>query len=304
MAQMAHIVTKYGMILVNFIEGKQLPFCNTEYDVLLRIVPHQSSSLVELKNSKRIANVGKKDISIGCVCMGNSPKKIESLDDLLAKTTKEKGSLVWLDPTPLPIECLSCIIHKWLEAISPADNAGLGIVIPQSNSFTLSKSNFKAWISTSVGPLRKDLDENVLPVWYPSLNREPNFLEKITHALKPFDVFPIVEFPRVIDYDSEKEIAVHHSMLDRYRTRTRNLIYLNDRSPEEALKTLFGSFEAISRNGKMPRSLLVTPGGTSVSYLTTLLAGVFSGGIFVTPEVETPFPGSNDIWGFAVLKKV
>jgi hypothetical protein len=225
------------------------------------------------------------------------------MNTLLSKTTREGKSLIWLDPTLIPTECISCVLAKWLLCTKPTDNAGLGIIIPKSSLITPSENSVEAWISTPKGPLGKDFNEIHLPVWYPSLNRNPELLEKIANAVNPFDIFPLVEFPEVIDYDSEREIAAHHSMLDRYRTRTRNLIYLNNKGPEEALKTLFGSFEAISRNGRMPRSLLITPGGTSVSYLITLLAGVFSGGIFITPEIETPFPKHRDIWGFAVFKK-
>ena len=303
MVRRPQIITKYGMVLVNFIEGKRLPFSNTKSDIFLRIAPHQSDSLVNMKDTKRVVNVGKKEINVSCLCIGSSQKTTASLDVLMSKMTKEKESLVWLDPTLLPTECLSCIICKWLDRTKASDNIGLGIVIPRSDRVMSSKNDFKVWVSTPSGPLRKDLEENHLPVWYPSLNREPRFLETITSVVKPFDVFPLVEFPEAINYISEREMAAHHSMLDRYRTRTRNLIYLNNRSPEEALKTLSESFEAISRNGKMPRSLLVTPGGTSVSYLITLLAGVFSRGTFITPEMETPFLGSKDMWGFAIFKK-
>jgi hypothetical protein len=303
MVRGAQMITKYGVILVNFIEGKQLPFSNTPSDVLLEIAPHQSDSLVNIKSIKKSANVGQKNINASCVCIENNPKTRNSLDTLFLKSIKEGKSLLWLDPTLIPTECLGCTFAKWLKNTKPTDNISLGVVIPQSDIVSSVKNNFKAWVAMSRGPLKKEFEEIDLPVWYPSLNRKPEFFEKVTSAVKPFDVFPIVEFPRVIDYDSEKEIAAHHFILDRYRTRTRNLIYLNNKSPEEALKTLFGSFKAISRNGKMPRSLLVTPGGTSISYIITLLAGVFSDGTFITPEMETPFPKRMNIWGFAILKK-
>lgn len=303
MVRKAQMTTKFGGVIANFVEGRELPFSSTASDVLLQMVPHQSNSLDKTKIMKKGANVGQKEITASCACIEKNVKKANSLDVLFQKMSKGGNALVWLDPTLMPIECVSYVISKWLDTTRPTDNIGLGIIIPESNNATSWTEDFEAWTSTPSGPLKKSLEANDLLVWYPSLNRSSKFLEKITTAIKPFDIFPIVEFPQVIDYTSEKEIAAHHSLLDSYRTRTRNLIYLNCKSPEEALKTLFESFEAISRNGKMPRSLLVTPGGTSVSYLTTLLAGVFSGGIFITPKMEIPYPELRGIWGFAIFKK-
>jgi hypothetical protein len=295
--------TKHGVILVNFVEGEHLPFSNTSSDILLRVLPHQSDLYTRMENKKKVPRVGQRENDAGCVCIENNLKTLESLDALLSRAAKEGESLVWLDPTLVPTECLSSIFCKWLKNTKPTDNIGLGVIITQSDSAASSKNSFSIWVSSPTGPLKKEPEEIKLPVWYPSLGREPGFLERITSTAKPFDIFPIIEFPQIIDYDNEKEIAAHHSLLDSYRTRTRNLIYLNNRSPEEALRTLFASFEAVSVDGKMPRSLLVTPGGTSLSYLVTLLAAVFSDAIFITPENETPFPRCKDIWGFAIFKK-
>lgn len=303
MVRKAQVATKYGMILVSFIEGKQLPFVSTESDVFLRIVPHQSNFPARTKSARRMTKVGYKEIDTNCTCVERGTQASVSFDTLMSRMVKERRSLLWLDPTLIPTECLASIFTNWLHNTKPTRNLGLGIVIPSSGDTRYKKDNFRAWTPTSSGVLKKEFEEIELPVWYPSLAREPECLREIANAIALFDVFPIVEFPQIVDYTAEREIALHYYMLDQYRTRTRNFIYLNNKSPAEALITLFGSFDAIPRSGKMPRSLVITPGGKPVSYLVTLLAGVFAEGTFITPEMESPYSETRGTWGFAIFKK-
>ena len=304
MVRKAQIITKkHGMILVCFIEGKQLPFVSTESDIFLRIVPHQSDFLVKTKSAKRTTKVGCKEINANCICVEKGTGVSTPFNVVMSTMIKKRRSLLWLDPTLIPTECLASIFANWLHNTKSTTNLGLGIVIPSLENTRSKKDNFRAWVPTSSGFLRKEFEEIQLPVWYPSLAREPECLREIANTIKFFDIFPVVEFPQIIDYAAEREIPFHHYMLDQYRTRTRNFIYLNYNSPAAALITLFGSFEAIPRSGKMPRSLVITPGGKPISYLVTLLAGVFAGGIFITPEMESPYSEARDTWGFAIFKK-
>jgi len=290
------------MILVSFVEGKQSPFVYTKTDIFLRIVPHQSNFPAKIKSLKRTTKVGYKEINANCICIEKVTQG-SLFDVVISRMAKESKSLLWLDPTMIPTECLASIFTNWLINTKSTTNLGLGIVIPSTENTKFKKDNYKAWTPTPSGILRKKFEEIKLPVWYPSLTREPECLKEIANAIKPFDILPVVEFPEIINYAAEREIALHYYMLDQYRTRTRNFIYLNNKSPAEALITLFGSFDAIPRTGKMPRSLVITPGGKPISYLVTLLAGVFAGGIFITPEMESPYPEARDTWGFAIFKK-
>lgn len=303
MVRKAQIITKHGMVLVNFIEGKQLPFISAESDILLRILPHQSNFPVKTKSAKRTTKVGYREINSNCICIEKGTQASIPFDTAMSRMAKKSRSLLWLDPTFIPTECLASIFSKWLYDTKSTTNLGLGIVIPSSENTRSKNDSFRAWTPTSSGVLRKEFKEIELPVWYPSLAREPEFLREIAEAITFFDIFPVVEFPQVISYAAEKGIASHHYVLDQYRTRTRNFIYLNNNSLAEALITLFGSFQALPRSGKMPRSLVITPGGRSISYLVTLLAGVFAGGIFITPERESPYSKARNTWGFAIFKK-
>jgi len=305
MVRKTHIVTKkHGMILVSFIKGKQPPFISTELDILLRIAPHQTNLLDSKKSAKRKTKIGYKEISANCVCVEKEIVRSKSFDDVMAEMIKEGKSIFWLDPTLIPTECLASIFTTWLHKTKSTTNLGLGVIIPFSESTKFKTGNFKTWAPTSSRVLEKRVEEIKLPIWYPSLACDPQYLREIANSITFFDIFPVVEFPQIIDYAAEKEIAAHHYMLDQYRTRTRNFIYLNNNSPTEALITLFESFEAIPRGGKMPRSLVITPGGNPISYLVTLLAGVLAEGIFATAVGERPYSEARDTWGFAILKKV
>jgi hypothetical protein len=304
MVRRANIITKQGdMILASFFEEEQLRFSNPTLERSLLITPHQSTSLVETRKVADKKNSRCKEVNVKCVCIEKNLRQESSFDDTMSTMIRERNSLLWLDPTRIPTECLACVLAKWLRNTKPTDQISLGIMIPLSIKTPHDNGNFKAWVPTPHGPLKKDFEDTELLIWYPSLDRAPKFLQEITNRIKPFDIFPIVEFPQIIDYGKEKKTTLHHQLLDQYRTRTRNFIYLNNKSPEEALKTLFGSFQAISHNGKMPRSLIITPGGEPVTYLVTLLAGIFAGGTFITLEAETPFAEPQGMWGFAVFKK-
>lgn len=289
------------IVLTTFIEGEKLPFPNTTSDILCNLMPHQSC-LVEPKNSIGVPNIFTKSCNVDCICI-TKRTMLPSFDSIIANSTRRKRALVWLDPTSVPTECLACIISLWLERVKPTDNVGLGIIIPDCETNNSTENALKAWVPSSSGPLLKNAVSLKIPVWYPSLRRKHKLLERISDMFTPIEIFPIVDFPRIIGYSAEKEVAIHHQMLDRYRTRTRNFIYLNSGSPEEGLEMLSSSFEAVSRDGKIPRSLLLTPGGTSISYMVTLIAGVLAGATFITTDFETPFQKSDKKFGFALMKK-
>jgi len=297
------MVTKHGMILASFIKKKLLPFSNTTSDFSIRIAPHQSCSPLGAKPVKNARETGSKKVNIDCVCVKKRSKYTESFDETISQISKEGSSLMWLDPTQIPTECLATIFSKWLRNTKPTDNLGLGLIVPSSDNAIPHKDNFGAWTPTSSSHLKRKFTEIKLPVWFPSLTRKPEFLEQVASTIMPFDVFPIVEFPQIISYAAEKEIALHYHVLDHHRTRTRNFVYLNNESPEEAMKTLYESFRVIPRNGKMPRSLVITPGGKPLSCLITLLAGVLAGGTFITPQMESPYSSGQDVWGFGIFKK-
>ena len=291
--------TKRDNIIANFIDGEQLPFQNETSDILYHLMPHQSS----LKGFKSYLppTVIKKRANVDCICI-KKHTVLPSLDTILDESVKSKRGLIWIDPTSVPTECLASIISLWLEKVRPTDNVGLGIAIPNCEiNYSVEKA-LRVWAPSSSGPVVKDLDSLKIPVWYPSLGRNFASLQSISDQFTPIEIFPIVDFPRVISYSAEKELASHHQMLDRYRTRTRNFIYLNTVCPEEGLEMLSKSFEAVSRDGKVPRSLLLTPGGTSISYIVMLIAGVLARATFITPELEVPFHDSKQL-GFALIKK-
>ena len=289
------------IITTNFIEGDKLPFSNLTSDTLYNLMPHQSC-LEKPNHSIGVPSSLIKASNVDCICI-KKHSILPSFDSIVVDSIKRRRALIWVDPSLVPTECLACIICLWLEKVRPSDNVGLGIIIPDCEVINPVGKDLKAWVPSSSGPLIKDATSLKIPVWYPSLRRNHKLLEKISDTFKPIEIFPIVDFPRIIGYAAEKEIAIHHQMLDRYRTRTRNFIYLNSGSPEEGLDMLSKSLEAVSRDGKMPRSLLLTPGGTSISYLVSLIAGVLSDATFIIPDHEIPFHKSDRKLGFALMKK-
>jgi len=301
MVRKRQMKTKHGIVLTSIIRTQELPFQNMPNDLILTVAPHQFA--FNSKKRLRRPKVGRRTIDADCVCVNGSTQ--ESLNVILSASAKNTNSMIWLDPAQIPTKCLATILTKWLWKVPITANIGLGLIISLSESdvSNVNKGDFEAWAGSIEGTIEKKISDITRPIWYPSLSRETRFLEAITEELEPFDIFPVVDFPKIIDYATERELAAHQHLLDHNRSRTRNFIYLNTESPEESLISLFESFQAIPRKGMTPRSLVITPGVASISYLISLLAGIFAEGIFITSRREIPCIKNENLWGFAVFKK-
>jgi len=273
------------------------PF-NSAYQNLVKVRPHQTISLDEPNKEYKQPKLNCKFSEVDCYCSDKSSSEIfEGLIDPTGLTP----TLIWLDPCKLKNECLAYFIFNWKQQIDATQNVALGIIVPKVNNPKDSKSPYKLWRIGSTGPLYDiNLDE---PTWYPSLARDNDSLEKAAKELDPYDIFPLVEFPNVVIQPGERALTDHYSLLENYRTRTRNIINLDVSSPCHAFRQLYTTIRALPKFGPSIIQPVVTPGGTPNGYLTVLLAGVLAESCFFTPKDEIPMSSNNEIQGIIIVEK-
>lgn len=267
---------------------------NTKLQKRLVVSPHQITTLVN-NNGYKPPKIKCDVHEIDCWCSSKT-----SIFDEIVEDSKGGSVLIWLDPTKLTNEALGYIIYNWKQKIKATQNIAIGIIVPKVTETETVDSEFFTWKINSTGA-RYDLSlEN--PVWYPSLERKSTALENAAAKLKPYDTFPLIEFPKIVTEYGEESLTNHAKLLEKYRTRTRNFIYLDVDSPCQAFNQLSGTFVSLPR-GRSFIQPVVTPGGNPKGYLSALLAGVISESYFFTPMQEIPMNSNNEIQGIIVLEK-
>jgi hypothetical protein len=210
-------------------------------------------------------------------------------------------TLLWLDPRFLKTECFASLIAIWKEQWVASQNVALGIVVPEGDTNQTDGAPYYLW---KVGISGISYADNLkVPVWYPSLARESKALYEASVDLDPYDVFPLVEFPNPSIRWGERIVTDHFRMLEQFRTRTRNFIYLNASCPDQAFEQFYGTLRAIPRTGSSVLEPTVTPGGSTNGFLTALLSGVLAESHFLTPKEEIPMNSNAKIQGIMILRK-
>lgn len=284
-------------ITLHYLDCSEPPF-NKANQQFLKIRPHQIITLTETNNNYRAPSFFKNIKTIDCYCSkGNNSKIYNQLIDSSGLTP----TLLWLDPCNLKNECLAFLIKHWQHNIDAKKNVAIGIPVPKNGSTQSDENQYNLWRMDATGPIyNQKLEE---PTWYPSLARKTECLEEAAHALNPYDVFPLVEFPKIVIESGEISLTDHYSLLENFRTRTRNFIYFDVSSPSHAFKQFFNTLQALPKYGSSLIQPVITPGGTSLGYLTALLAGILSDSYFYTPKDEIPMGSNNEIQGIMIVEK-
>jgi hypothetical protein len=269
---------------------------NTSLQKRIVIRPHQIKKLHESNIRYKPPKIDCPSQEIDCYCSGVS----NFFQDLI-DSSGTTPLLLWLDPCSLTNESLAYFIFNWKQQITATQKVAIAIIVPRGNTIQKPETEYELWRMDTSGPLYGIQLEN--PTWYPSLERNRESLEKSADQLDPYDIFPLVEFPTIVTQSGEFSLTNHAFMLEKFRTRTRNFIYLDIFSPCQAFNQLCGTIGALPKFGASIIQPVITPGGNTNGYLTALLSGVIAESSFFTPKEEIPMPSNNEIQGIIILEK-
>ena len=283
-------------IELDYIDSYKPPFSQKTSEKRILFHPHQTISILKpnyiYKPIKFTGNI----LRVNCVCQNN---KFNIIDNIINKELLQ-DTLLWLDPRTLQTECFASIIYNWLKSHNPQKNISLGIIVSKNESIC-KKEKFSLWTPSLSGAIKKKKPK--YSVWYPSLARNYQALLKASKYLDPYDVYPLLDFSKIIVQSGEKELTNHSDMLENTGTRTRHFIYLNSLHPKKSFEKLYNTFIAMPRSGPLITHPTLTPGGLNVNFLVTLLAGVLSESYFLTPSNEIPMDNNEEIGGIIILRK-
>jgi hypothetical protein len=273
------------------------PFDRSINEMRILVSPHQTKSLDSPQNNYKPLNFSCKTLEIDCACLQKSPKLFDSaVDDFSGNPT-----LLWIDPAGLPTECIASIVANWRD-IAVGKNIAIGIVIPEGDTLQKISEPYELWKADAFGFAYAS--KSSTPVWwYPSLSRNSQSLEHACAELDPYDVFPLVEFPNRSIQWGERIVTDHYYMLEMSRTRTRNFIYLDSLCPDQAFNQFYGTLRAIPNPSSLISRPVLTPGGSTNGFMTTLIAGALTQAYFLTPKNEIPINSNAKTQGIMILRK-
>jgi hypothetical protein len=258
--------------------------------------PHHTKSIDRKQPEYHPLSPKRSVLEIDCSCLGNDFS--DTISDL---NSSAHPTLLWLDPQLMATECLAAFVNSWKENSNATSKIALAILVPKGCTSQKAKVLFEPWrIEGSKLSYNSVLNE---PVWYPSLARNVKSLQDAAAYLHPYDVFPLVEFPEFLVEWGEETVANHYSMLEQFRTRTRNFIYIDMSHPDRAFLQFYATLNALRQSGTSVFQPVITPGGDITTFLITLLAGVLAGAYFLTPKVEIPINTKTDANGVMILRK-
>lgn len=273
------------------------PFERSKSEVKIVVRPHQTKSMDNPGNKYRPLDLDCQTEEIDCACLNKDFPKI--LDEII-DGSGIRPTLLWLDPRFLQTECLASLVINWKEHLVATQNVAVGIIVPEGIANQKLDAPYCLWKVDASGFSHADsLD---VPVWYPALARDGKSLYNASRDLDPYDVFPLVEFPDPAIQWGERVITDHYLMLEQFRTRTRNFIYLDASCPDQAFEQFYGTLKTIptSRSSVQP---VITPGGSTNGFLTALLSGVLAESYFLTPLKEIPIKSNAKAQGIMILRK-
>jgi hypothetical protein len=274
-------------------------FKRSDFERILSFKPHHVRSLARIDSEYKSLNPKNVQImEINCSC----------LDDEIAKVINEVSSLayptlLWLDPQLLMTECIAAVVNTWKDNSSATNKVALAITIPEGSTLQSKTGLFEPWKIRGSKHIYCDINDLNEPVWYPSLARDPGSLNDAAAILNPYDVFPLVEFSEFSIEWGEKMVTNHYSMLEQYRTRTRNFIYVDVSHPDRAFQQFYGTLKAIRLNGAAVFQPVLTPGGDASVFLATVIAGVLAEAYFLAPREEIPINSPKEAKGVMILRK-
>lgn len=274
------------------------PFTLSQNESNILISPHQTFTLGRIGRFKVSAN-GRKNKEINCTCLRGAKS---TLLDEIAEDVGSKQTLIWVDPSDIPTECLASFIMNWKEQVFGGKNIDLAITVPDGDITENKVSSYHLWSADSFG--FSDQPKPEAPIWFPHLARDQQALELASSELNPYDVFPLVEFPYPCMQWGERSITEHYQMLEQFRTRTRNFMYINSFCPDQAFNQFYDTLTAMKRSTSTSSAKsVITPGGSTKCHLTALLAGTLAESYFLTPEMEIPIKQNGNGLGIIVLRK-
>lgn len=283
---------------MDYLEGFQPPFIQSTHNKRIVLRPHQAKSIVKPTFEYQPLELKCPIEEIDCICL----KKSRSIAfSQLIDPSGTSPTLLWIDPRFLKTECLAWLIKNWERNIKATQNVALGIAIPKKKTDQKLNVTYELWKTEISGP---SYGVHVVePIWYPSLARNSGSLQKASEDLNPYDVFPLVEFYDIAVQAGEKALTDHRYLLEHFRTRTRNFIYLDVLRPDQAFHRFYGTIRALPRTGTPVFHRVITPGGSASGFLTALLSAVLADTCLMTPREETPFNANTEIQGIMLLRK-
>ncbi len=295
--------SRFHSLEVEFVHGKQPPWENVTGDALYLLAPHQREQTVPQLPEQLGPKGGLEIRTAACVCGPASDTHSPRIDTIL-KETKHTMSLstIWIDPRGIPGACLSRVFGQAVDHHLSTPNATLGIVVPEVSNMNSKEGTPKEETDNSL-PAEEVAWRKV--VWYPSMSLHKASLQSTLESIEPMDIFPIVECPSddTLQPDFDTPLLEHMEMLEDQRVRTEKVIYIRSDRPNDTYGLLRKSFESLEIGESIPRTPVVTLGGTGPSLLAMVLATVTSGAK-AFPAGGILFPRhQNDIWGYAVIRR-
>lgn len=278
----------------DYIKGTNLPF-SFENVLQLSLQPHQGS-LLQITGELEIAHLGCETNSTKCTCTkGLGIKQVEIFPN-------ERVGLFLVDPISLPIECISNLLLEWKRKSQNEPNIGLGIIVRgravdlvPSLSFSLFREGFKTVPQNHM---------NRNSIWLPSLAISENILREAESGLNPYDLYPLVDYSDDQFIVSNSGILENVEFLEYSRTRTRNFIYLDVSRPDATFSRLSQTIDSLLKSDFSAYEPVLTPGGSSNSFIAEVCAAVLNGAKLFTPMQYVPFSDNKEISGFIILRNL
>ena len=285
-------------IKMDYLNYSKPPFRQTNSEKRIILRPHQTKSIIDPHKQYHPLDLECPIKEIDCICLRDDTSDIF---DKLIDSSGIKATLLWLDPRFLKTECLASFIINWKKLLMAAQNVALGIVVPEGNIKTKNNVCYELWRVNIFGPSYNIKVKN--PIWYPSLARNSKLLDHASQTLKPYNTYPLIEFPEVVTQMGEQAITDHAFLLEHCRTRTRNFIFLDILHPDRAFKQFIGTLQAIPKIGPSVFQPVITPGGSAKGFMIALISGVLTEANFLTPREEIIIDKNAGAEGIMILRK-
>lgn len=261
----------------------------------LLLSPHQVS-LLDKPASYLPTNIGCNSVQTDCTCIS---KKKNNIFERLKLTNI--SHLVWVDPVGLPLTCISSILLDWKRYTNDsARNIGLGFIIRTSDKPISETGNFS--LSTESGEINLSKERNPNYLWMPSIEFQSEVLTKEGERLKPYDVYPLVDFTNGSFFVSNHGIMENVQFLEYFGTRTRNFIYLDVSRPDFIFRRLSETIKSLLKSDFVVLNPVISPGGDQRSYFAEVCAAVLNDAWLYTDLKYVPFNSDMKLNGYIILR--
>jgi hypothetical protein len=268
----------------------------------VEIAPHQSRGTFDGPQVE-YRPINAEVARVGCTCTRveshsrGLPTLASIFDDVRGRAV---ATIVWMDPTALPLSCLARNVSEFLRAAPSHHTCALGI---RAYSSSTRESSSDDWISAK--PFWKPNgggSELSNPIWYVDLSNPPERVISLAEKLRPMEIFPLVEFPVTGQPESRSDWVRHRALLEEYHVRTERFIRYSNQWVEETCRNLANSMAAHSRSIGVSRAVTITLGSPGPAYLALVAATVAEQGYFAMDPSQVPFLGGGSISGSVLLR--